>query len=266
MKNLVFLSLNMVLVCVGIFAQNPLKERITSSVELAKLFPINGSDAFIKCGNSCKPKENVLKLFNNKEIQWKAHFEKSNPGDIDLNAYTNPGMNGSPSKDELFLMQNYGTFISDNQQLVLDFSTKAGEIRKTFDDRWVSEFENFTKEVRNCPSKVEGGSSDPACVNPIKVKYEKILNLIIDQYIKDLSIVLNSYSTRIKSDNSALEDILLKLDYGDKAAMPNIKQIVVSMQGQLLALVVSYGETVADMWANSCEKYSQIQTMKERMY
>ena len=63
-----------------------------------------------------------------------------------------------------------------------------------------------------------------------------------------------------------MEDNLLALSYGEKAAMPATKNLIVSIQGGLMALVTSYGWAVSAAWDKACDDFKEIKGMKEATY
>jgi hypothetical protein len=265
MKKILFSGLLLAFGWVMLTAQQPIKERIVSSVELASSLPSSGSDAYNQCGSECKPFNSVLKAYDNRVSQWKKHFENTSTGNINMSDYTNPQVKGTPGTVEINFMQSYGDILTHDQQMLMDYSLKMGPIGANHDKIWSETMDNFMKEIEKCPSKHEG-SRDEACTKKIKEKYEQLLNKITSDYIQEVTPILSELRGKIKLDNASIEDNLMVLGYGDKVSMPTTKNLIISVQGGLMALVTAYGGMVSGVWEKACGDYSEVKRIKETSY
>ena len=245
-----------------IYSQNPIKQRITQIVEKSNIYPIDAKDAATKVGENCDPEENVMKPHQTEIDKLEALLKENTPGSVDLNAYLNSGGSTSPGLTEMEFLNLYGEFFGENQNFAAEMSLKIGNIKTKFENEWIKAEENFMAEIGKCPSKSEGETYDPACLNPIKNKYEGIYNKLISSYIAEMKTALTDYKTQILNDNKKIEDKMEDLKYGEESSMPTTKTFIFTIQSSLLAMVVVHGESVSDLWKTCCEKQAEILTMK----
>ena len=162
---------------------------------------------------------------------------------------------GAPSTAEMAVLQKMGKA----QSAAGHISQTISEMSQKFNKLDKSKIDNVPMGA-NCPEVQQGGYAGPTCDCLVKkeVAYETARDANYNAYLQQVEGLIQEFLGKLKPDLTVVDDFEQTAKYGDALSNPVYKQLVVSVQRQALAGVVTALSTASGNWEDAAKMYVQL--------